>query len=207
MAIELKILFVEDYQADAELAKQILSKEGITFQSRIVENEADFINELENFVPDVIISDFALPNFDAMEVLKITLERKPEIPVILLTGSIDEATAVECIKTGAMDYIFKSHLSRLPFSIKEAIEKKKAIAEKESAEYELKKSEERYRLLFEISADGILIADIETKTFTYANPAICKMLGYTTEQFATLSLADIHPKHDLQRIIDEFETV
>lgn len=110
MITELKILFVEDYPADAELAQQILAKEGITFQSRIVENETDFINELENFAPDVIISDFALPKFDAMQVLKITLDRKPETPVILLTGSIDEATAVECIKTGAMDYIFKSHL-------------------------------------------------------------------------------------------------
>lgn len=66
--------------------------------------------------------------------------------------------------------------------------------------------EELNRLLFEESTDGILIAGVETKTFKYANPAICKMLGYSKEQFSKLGLADIHPKDDLQRVIGEFES-
>jgi len=70
----------------------------------------------------------------------------------------------------------------------------------------LESSEERYRLLFEESADGILIVDIETKTFKYANPALCRMLGYTEAELTTLSIADIHPKQDLQRVVAEFES-
>jgi PAS domain S-box-containing protein len=74
------------------------------------------------------------------------------------------------------------------------------------AEEALRDSEARYRMLFEASADGILIADIETKIFKYANPALCRMLGYTEEELRTLGLADIHPKQDLQRVIAEFES-
>jgi PAS domain S-box-containing protein len=70
---------------------------------------------------------------------------------------------------------------------------------------ELHESEARYRLLFEASADGIIIVDVETKMFKYANPALCRMLGYTDEELKTLGLADIHLKEDLQRIIAEFE--
>ncbi|OFY51275.1 MAG: hypothetical protein A2W85_04565 [Bacteroidetes bacterium GWF2_41_31] len=81
------------------------------------------------------------------------------------------------------------------------------ITERKRAEEALRESEARYRLLFEKSADGILIVDVETKTFKYANPALCRMLGYTEEELTTLWLADIHPKQDLQRVIAEFESL
>jgi PAS domain S-box-containing protein len=79
------------------------------------------------------------------------------------------------------------------------------ITERKRAEAALRDSEARYRMLFEASADGILIADVETKTFKYANPAVCRMLGYTEEELGTLGLADIHPKQDLQWVFAEFE--
>ena len=79
------------------------------------------------------------------------------------------------------------------------------INKRKRAEILLEESEERYRLLYEAITDGILIADVETKTFKYANPALCRMLGYTEEELRTLGLEDIHPKHDSQRVIAEFE--
>ncbi len=81
------------------------------------------------------------------------------------------------------------------------------ITERKRVEDALRDSEARYRLLFEKSADGILIADVETKTFKYANPALCRMLGYTEKELTRMGLADIHPKHDLQLIIAEFESL
>jgi PAS domain S-box-containing protein len=76
---------------------------------------------------------------------------------------------------------------------------------RKQAEQKLGESEQRYRALFESSADGILIADIKTKAFLYANPAICKMLGYKEEELRGMGISDIHPKHELERIIAEFE--
>jgi len=79
------------------------------------------------------------------------------------------------------------------------------ITERKKAEEALRESEERYKALFECAAEGIIVADTETKEFKYANPAICKMLGYTEEELGRLGVRDIHPKEDLQHIISEFE--
>jgi PAS domain S-box-containing protein/putative nucleotidyltransferase with HDIG domain len=100
----------------------------------------------------------------------------------------------------------ESEVTRRTNELKHALENlQQEITERKRTEEALLDSEVRYRTLFEISADGILIADIETKTFKYANPALCRMLGYTEEKLKTLSLADIHPKEDLPRVIAEFE--
>ena len=79
------------------------------------------------------------------------------------------------------------------------------VNKRKRAEVLLEESEERYRLLYEAITDGILITDTETKTFKYANPAMCRMLGYTEEELRMMSLMDIHPKQDSQRVNDEFE--
>jgi PAS domain S-box-containing protein/putative nucleotidyltransferase with HDIG domain len=79
------------------------------------------------------------------------------------------------------------------------------ITERKRAQDALRDSEARYRTLFEHSADGILIADLETKVFKYANPAVCRMLGYTAEEMRTIGVADIHPKDALPRVVTEFE--
>ncbi|MGA2863563.1 MAG: PAS domain S-box protein [Verrucomicrobiota bacterium] len=83
----------------------------------------------------------------------------------------------------------------------EVLERQRA----ERAEQALRESEAKYRALFDESPDGILIADIETKTFKYANPALCRMLGYTEDELRTMGVADIHPKDALQSVVAEFE--
>ncbi len=79
------------------------------------------------------------------------------------------------------------------------------VTERKMTEEKLQDLESKYRALFEGSADGILIADIDSKVFKYANPALCRMLGYTDEELRTMGVADIHPKDFLQSIMDKFE--
>jgi PAS domain S-box-containing protein/putative nucleotidyltransferase with HDIG domain len=79
------------------------------------------------------------------------------------------------------------------------------LIQRKHAQEALRDSEVRYRTLFEHSADGILIADLETKGFKYANPAVCRMLGYTAEEMRTIGVADIHPKDALPHVVTEFE--
>jgi PAS domain S-box-containing protein len=81
----------------------------------------------------------------------------------------------------------------------------RARIESERTEEALRASEEKYKTLFESAGEGILIADIETKEFKYANPAICKMLGYSEEQLPRLGVSDIHSKDALEHVISEFE--
>jgi PAS domain S-box-containing protein len=81
------------------------------------------------------------------------------------------------------------------------------ITERKRAEEALRESEARYRALFETSDDGILIADLETKIFKYANPAICRMLMYSEEELRAMEVTDIHPKDALQSVMAEFEAL
>lgn len=81
----------------------------------------------------------------------------------------------------------------------------KDITDRKKAEEALKESEAKYRALFESSADGILIADIETKKFLYANPAFYTMLGYSEKEILSKGVSDIHPKDALEHVISEFE--
>jgi len=80
------------------------------------------------------------------------------------------------------------------------------ITERKAAQEAIRGSEERYRSLFEFGMDGILIADIETKRLEYANPAICKMLGYSAEELEGMSISDIHPKDNFEHVISEFDS-
>ncbi len=79
-------------------------------------------------------------------------------------------------------------------------------AKRQRVEAELKDSEERYRSLFENAAEGILVADAETKKFLYANPAVCEMLGYSQSELVKLSIYDIHPEDKLEHVVSEFES-
>jgi PAS domain S-box-containing protein len=81
------------------------------------------------------------------------------------------------------------------------------VTERKRAEETLRESEERYKALFEGSAEGILVADIEKKEFKYANPAACKLLGYTNEELIGMSIIDIHPQEALEHAISEFEAL
>jgi len=84
-------------------------------------------------------------------------------------------------------------------------ELEKEAANSKRAEKALRESEEKFRTLFEASTDGILITDIETRNFKYANPASCRLLGYSEEEIRGLRVPDLHPKDRLRYVISEFE--
>jgi len=111
----IRILFVEDVKTDMELAIRELNKENVRFTSIRVETRVDFLDQLEAFRPDIVISDYSMPAFTGIEALELALKYAPGVPVILLTGSINEETAVTCIKAGATDYVLKDKNKETPF--------------------------------------------------------------------------------------------
>ncbi len=147
----LRILFVEDLPTDQELAAWQLRAGGLDFISRRVETQNGFLQALDEFHPDLVISDYSMPEFDGKQALKLVFELNCEIPFIVLTGSVNEETAVECIKAGASDYVIKEHMHRLPFAVKEALKQHQVRKDKSRAEESLRASEARYRSLFEDS--------------------------------------------------------
>ena len=163
MASKLKILFVEDVRTDAELIWHEIEKNNISFSGVLVDNEHDFTEHLKIFEPDLIISDYALPQFDGMNALNLRNKYAPLIPFILVTGSINEEIAVECMKAGADDYILKDSLARLGTSITNSIKKLKLTKEKGIAEEELLKSELRLQKAQSIANVGNWELDLSTR--------------------------------------------
>ncbi|AFM23574.1 PAS domain S-box protein [Desulfomonile tiedjei] len=169
-----RVLIVEDLSTDAELAEREVLK--VLPRSRFlrVETQEDFLASFESFQPDMIISDYMLPYFDGMSALKLAQEHAPETPFIILTGSMNEETAVECMKAGAWDYVIKEHTKRLGPAVLAALEQKHLRIEKLRAEEALRESEKHYRLLFKNMLEGlahcrIIIDNGKPRDFVHLN--------------------------------------
>lgn len=121
----LKILLLEDSRTDAELIQRLLKKEKMNFEFHLSMNKADFLQSLEEFSPDVILSDNSMPKFDATEALEITRQWSLHIPFILVTGTVSEEFAANIIKQGADDYILKDRMTRLPGAIEATLKQRK----------------------------------------------------------------------------------
>jgi CheY-like chemotaxis protein len=172
----LKILFVEDVPSDVDLAVLELRKEKIKFEYTTVCSRIDLIKALKEFNPDLIISDYMMPAFNGLQALKESKAFNPGIPFILYTGSVNEETAVECIKAGAQDYVIKEHSTRLPFAVKDALEQVRIYREKRASELLLKENEEKLQSIFSAAPVGIgLVVD---RILIEMNDTLCKMTGY-----------------------------
>lgn len=161
MKDKMKILFAEDGPMDAELVCRIISKDNIHFERKIVETEKDYLNALYNWNPDLIISDYSMPQFDGMTALRLRNEIAHLIPFILVTGSINEEIAVECIRGGADDYLIKKNLTRLGPAIRAVVDKKKTLREKELVETHLRDVNEFNNSLLRTIPFGMDIVDEE----------------------------------------------
>jgi len=159
MADLTKILILEDVLLDAELMERELKKEGLNFESLIVDSREDYIKGLEEFKPDLILADHSLPQFDGLSALKIKKEIFPNIPFLFVSGKIGEEFAVEMLKEGATDYVLKNNLLKLGPAVKRALKEAEEYKAHQIAETSLLESEEKYRALFERSINPILVLD------------------------------------------------
>jgi len=138
MAANLKILILEDNQSDADLLHRELKKSGLSFTSEIVQTREEFENALQNFKPDIILSDYSLPAFDAVTAFRIKQNKSPDIPFIIVSGIIGEENAVELIKNGVTDYAPKDKLFTLSPKINRALKDTEEKKEKEFIAEKLK---------------------------------------------------------------------
>ncbi|HEX7847535.1 MAG TPA: response regulator [Chitinophagaceae bacterium] len=129
MKSDLKILHLEDLDADAELVARELRKGGIKGPISRATNRDEFVKALIEFEPDIILSDHSLPSFDSEEALTIVNQSNLHVPFILITSTVSEEYAVNVMKKGASDYILKDRMQRLPNAVRTAMEKYETEAE------------------------------------------------------------------------------
>ena len=176
-----RILMLEDTPTDAELAEHELRKASIHFVSKRVDTRSAFLLALQDFRPDIILSDYKLPDFDGMSALEIVKRDHPEVPVIMVTGAFSDIDAVELLAAGAKDYILKDRLARLAPAVQRVLAAEQVVRARKVAEQALFKSELKYRSLVENSSDWIWEID-EDFIFTYCSPRVFDLLGYIPEE-------------------------
>jgi DNA-binding NtrC family response regulator len=116
-----RILILEDEAWDANLARRLLVDAGLNLVAVVVDTKESFIEQMADFHPDIILSDYHLPGFTGQEALKIAQELYPDVPFIIWSGVLGDEAAVELIKQGATDYVLKDRPARLPSVILRAL--------------------------------------------------------------------------------------
>ena len=133
----LRVLLLEDSAADADLIARELERAGVVHVAERVETEAAFVRALRRFAPDVILSDHALAQFDALAALETVRAQRPGTPLIVVTGPRNEQRAVECLKGGAEDYVLKENLARLGPAVTRALSVRKPLRSLSPRQYEV----------------------------------------------------------------------
>ncbi|OGP83386.1 MAG: hypothetical protein A2Y95_00340 [Deltaproteobacteria bacterium RBG_13_65_10] len=137
----LRVLFVEDDPKDLELSLMELQRSGFEIRGDVVQDPEEFMRRLRTTNYDIVLSDYRLPGWTGMEALECLQQEGKDIPFILMTGSLGEETAVECIKRGAADYVLKDRLVRLPVAVRHAMEERRLRVEHTRLEEQLLQSQ------------------------------------------------------------------
>jgi diguanylate cyclase (GGDEF)-like protein len=159
MTPKLRLVIVEDSDADAELVARNLAKAGLNVDIHRVETEPDFVQALQKVDPDVILSDFSLPQFDGLRALDIAVVQAPETPFIFVSGTIGEERAIDALRRGATDYVLKTSLPRLGAAVERALRevsmkaaRAKSEQQRRDQEFRLQRLTRTYRMLSSTSS-------------------------------------------------------
>ena len=201
----INILFVEYSVTDCDLAINEIRKAGLDFVSKCVDNAKDFISAIEQFKPDIIISDHVMPRFNGKEALDIKIKMSPDIPFIMLTVSSNEEIAVECMKAGADDYVIKEHIKRLPHAVKGALIRSNAKGEARIAGQEVARSELLLRTAVNNLPSTFCIYDANGK-IEYINEYGLMLADLTIDQAVGRREEDIFPKEITQHYLPALKT-
>ena len=173
----LRVLFVDDCDDDVRLSLRVLEKAGYEILKHVVETPEQFARALSSGDYDLILCDYRLPGWNGGDVLAMVRDSGRELPVVLVTGTLGEETAVEMIKLGAVDFVLKHRLSRLPVAIERALREKQMREER-------KRAEERLHLfgrILESSTEAIAILTPEGY-FNEQNAAHRALTEYSIEE-------------------------
>ncbi|MGZ5545072.1 MAG: SpoIIE family protein phosphatase, partial [Limisphaerales bacterium] len=187
----LRVLLVEDSDFDAELLLAILERGGYAVTQMRVETAWELRKALERDW-EIVISDYNLPQFDAMAALEIVKASGKDIPFIIVSGGIGESTAVAAMKAGAHDYLMKGNLARLVPVVERELREAENRRSKRSTEEALRESELRYRLLWETATDAVLLLTPEA-IVEFANPAVKQIFGYDPQELVGKGVDILQP--------------
>jgi diguanylate cyclase (GGDEF)-like protein/PAS domain S-box-containing protein len=177
MGETLRILFVEDQEADVALARHALERDGLEFEWRCVATEADLGRTLADFSPHIVLCDYTIPGYSGRAALDLVRRLRPTTPLLFVVGSISEDCAIACLGYGGADYLLKSNLLRLGTAVRRAIADTRERERTQEVEY----SRLRLAEVLEASPDMVLMSDTGGR-ITFVNHAACAVLGHSRDE-------------------------
>jgi two-component system, cell cycle sensor histidine kinase and response regulator CckA len=189
----LRLLIVDDDPDDLELCVRDLKKSGLVFDAITATTRVDFVHRLREHEIDIVLSDYRMKDWTGIDALSIVREIRPGTPLILLSGTIGDELAVDCIKSGITDYVLKHQLARLPIAIRRAQEERVLRDAEVTAARALRESEERNRVLVENAPEAIVVVDGITGKFVDCNENALHLFGHNRAELLKRGPADVSP--------------
>jgi PAS domain S-box-containing protein len=202
----LRVLMVEDSEDDELLIIRELKKGGYNPVYERIETAVAMKKALKDRQWDIILCDYNLPKLNAPSAIAELKEANIDIPIIIVSGTIGEDVAIECMRLGAQDYIMKHNMSRLCSAIARELKDAEVRSREKHIEEKLRYEEQRCRAFVEHSLDIIVILNPEG-IITYVNPAVERVLGFKPEErIGAKGFELVHPD-DMKILADSFNTL
>jgi two-component system, cell cycle sensor histidine kinase and response regulator CckA len=189
----LRVLIAEDNPDDLELTMRALRKSGLDLQIETVSTREAFVQKLGDRVVDLVVSDYRMPGWTGIDALTEIVKSGRDIPLILLTGTLGDGKAVECIKLGITDYVLKHQLARLPMAIVRAQEEKLLREGERKAVDALRESEAHFRTLVENAPEAIVVLDVAKGAFIDCNQNALKLFRLSREELMRHGPGELSP--------------
>lgn len=181
MPTPLRVVHVEDDPFDTEMIQAILQREGLLCDFMRVENGEELLAAIRTRKFDIILSDYFLPTFDGFAALALRQQHCPELPFILISGTLGEEAVIEAFERGATDYVLKHRLERLGPGIRRALREAQERAERQKAEAELKLAHQRLRFHLENSPLAVIEWDAGFRAL-YWSPQAERLFGWSANE-------------------------
>ena len=201
MSAPLHALVLEKSVADAKINLHELTRAGFTCEPQIIATRTEFMEELSRFPFDVVLSDYWLPGWTGMDAFCAMREAGRDVPFILVTETVGEEEAVECIKQGITDYVLKEHVSRLPVVVARALEERALRDARNLMTQALLQSEGNSLFLFARNPLPMWVFEMETLQFIQVNDAALRQYGYERAEFLQMNAGELHPAEELPKLL------
>ena len=179
MAAPLHVMLIENSVADAELNLHELGHAGFQCKPQIIATRAEFLEHLGRFPFDIVLADYRLPGWTGMDAFSAMRQAGHDVPFILVTGTLGEEVAVECIKQGVTDYVLKEHLARLPLVVARALEERALRDARNLMVQALRQSEANSLFLFAHNPLPMWVFESKTLQIQQVNDAALRHYGMT----------------------------
>lgn len=194
----LKVVFVEDSEVDVELTVIELERDNFDVSWDRVETESDLRAVLQSSMPEIVISDYSMPNFDGITSLRVVQEIDPYLPFIFLSGTIGEERAIESIREGATDYVLKNNMRRLCTAVRRALSDTEERARARAAE----EARNRLAAILEATSDCVAMCNPDGGLI-YLNGAGQVLTGITEKKMCGMNISSLHPDNSKNLIMAE----